>query len=250
MVALLAIFSVRSFQVEVPTTESGLGPGNGDIFAGPPPVNTRVFGGPGQFPPEGFLAYGIVAFPSRAGADEADGDRARNMMICDAYLNTIPHYSEVEKRTAPTIATVWPTIDGKSADAANRASRKETCQIAVDNYGIARADAAISAARDTGLAVPNDRGPFLLAWSPGADFGNPQARILFVDMSYVEIEAQAKDLFAEWVERIEKSPDVWNQIPVAQQIRIRIRNPADRYGSWILDSLFATMQKISGGGPS
>jgi peptidoglycan hydrolase-like protein with peptidoglycan-binding domain len=50
-----------------------------------PPVPTRAFAGPGQFPPSGFRGYGFVAFP--AGASDYDLDR--HMVICQAYFTSI-----------------------------------------------------------------------------------------------------------------------------------------------------------------
>jgi hypothetical protein len=54
-------------------------------------IASRLFAGPDQYPPEEFAAYGILAFRSRASSQ----DRARHLMICEAYAATLPHADEL-----------------------------------------------------------------------------------------------------------------------------------------------------------
>ncbi|MER9546788.1 hypothetical protein NKI72_33110 [Mesorhizobium sp. M0437] len=45
---------------------------------------SRMFSGPGEYPPENFGAYGILAFPAKA----SEFDKDRHLKVCQAYLNS------------------------------------------------------------------------------------------------------------------------------------------------------------------
>jgi hypothetical protein len=58
----------------------------------PPILASRLFAGPTQYPPTDFAAYGIVAFKTRATAE----DKPRYEMICNAYVAGLLHVSDVK----------------------------------------------------------------------------------------------------------------------------------------------------------
>jgi hypothetical protein len=91
-------------------------------------TSTRGFAGPRQYPPEDFAAYGIIAFRSRASAH----DRSRYLMLCDAYVATIPHFSELKIRKSEQMVTIWPMDNDTHATKINESPKKDACDIAVD----------------------------------------------------------------------------------------------------------------------
>jgi hypothetical protein len=133
---------------------------------------SRAFAGPTQYPPSRFAAYGIVAFPSRAVPD----DIARYVMICEAFVASLPSHLEVRAPIEMQMVTVWPIQTDRDADNLDIASRdsSELCKHAVDSYGLVAALAAINDARRS-HAVLDGLGPYLLAWSPPNTKGRANA---------------------------------------------------------------------------
>ena len=87
-------------------------PGVGGADASRDERASRIFAGPGQYPPEAFAAYAVVAFHTRA----TSRDRDRYMMVCEAYVSAIPHAGELELPPDQQLATVWPVTDDAVAD--------------------------------------------------------------------------------------------------------------------------------------
>ena len=129
---------------------------------------SRIFASPTQYPPKEFAAYGILAFRSRSSAY----DRDRHLMICNAYVATISHASELAVPRAEQMVTVWPLNLPIYSNRLNqlRDHVKDICPIAVDNYGLVIAQRAIKDAERTGVDMTGI-GPLLLAWSPSTDKG-------------------------------------------------------------------------------
>ncbi|MEZ5864787.1 MAG: extracellular solute-binding protein [Geminicoccaceae bacterium] len=195
---------------------------------------SRLFAGPGQYPPGAFAAYGIVAFPSRA----TSADLERYQMLCEAYVANLPRTDELGLPVEQQMVTVWPVTEDKIADDLNRAAGGSPCEAAVRNYGL---PAALQAIHDVGRARlrPLGRGPLLLAWSPATGKGDPQAIVLIADLSNVTTAEQAATLFALWRQDIEANPELWSRGWNIEALRTGIRLWVDRVGSQIFAVLGA-----------
>jgi hypothetical protein len=198
-------------------------------------VASRLFAEPKQYPPEDFAAYGILAFRSRASTH----DRDRHLLICEAYVASLPHESELNVDIADQMVTVWPVDSGASAAALNRMPREGICDKAIDSYGLALALQAIGDAELAGMDL-SGIGPFLLAWSPAADKGKRDALVLVADLSDVTTYRQVQELLQGWSREIEQDPLLWRRGWDLEAVRLEIRLWADRYGSRILALFGAT----------
>ena len=192
-------------------------------------VASRLFAGPGQYPPEEFAAYGILAFRSRASSH----DRARHLMICEAYAASLPRASELDIDIADQMATVWPVDADRSSDELNRMPGTGMCEIAVDHYGLAMALQALKDAELAGM-VASGIGPFLLAWSPSGDKGKADALVLVTDLSGVTTFRQAQELLLQWSRDIEGDPSLWRNGWDLERVRLKVRLWVDDYGPRIM----------------
>jgi hypothetical protein len=192
----------------------------------------RLFAGPSQYPPEAFAAYGVVAFRARA----SSGERARHVMLCEAYVAALPRSAELRVPVEEQMVTVWPIDADHTADELNQLRGTEICETAVGHYGLRT---ALEAINDAGEArVGRDRrGPFLLAWSPSHDKGDPEALMLVADLSDVTTYAQAEAFFVLWRTDIEANPEYWNRGWDMERLRVAIQLWVDRFGSQIFSVL-------------
>ncbi len=87
------------------------------------------------------------------------------------------------------------------------------CHFAVEYYDYVAAKGSIDAARRMNSGVRlNSRGPFLLAWSPGSNFGKSSDNpVLFADLSGVNNRSEALRYFRQWREDIEGNPELWRR---------------------------------------
>jgi hypothetical protein len=196
--------------------------------------SSRTFAGPGQYPPEEFAAYGILAFQARA----SSRDRDRHLMICEAYVTTLPHASELGLPSSAQMATVWPVESASAADRLNEMPREDVCEAAVDEYGLVAAKQALKDAASAGVDT-SARGPFLLAWSPSKDKGRTNALVLVGDLSEVTTYEQAQEILRTWSSDIERDPQLWQDGWNVQLLRTKIRLWVDKYGPRML-ALFGT----------
>ena len=190
---------------------------------------SRIFAGPGQYPPKQFKAYGIVAFK----ALYTHAERARYDMICEAYLSSLLHFTKVKAPPEMQMVTVWPVETSDLATRLNKQAREAVCGAAVEHYGLSTAQEAIEAAKRSKASL-NEQGPFLLAWSPGAATGNADALVLMSDMSDVINIEQAKQVFAQWMEDIQENPELWEKGWNIEKLRLVIRLWADKWGEKLL----------------
>jgi hypothetical protein len=214
------------------TPSRGIAGGGGSGGDGGKIRASRLFAGPGQFPPEAFAAYGIVAFRARA----SSGERDRYLMLCEAYVAALPRRDELDLPDEEQMVTVWPIADNATADALNEVRGPDSCATAVDRYGLATSLQAIRDAGDDRVGRDR-RGPFLLAWSPSSDKGKPDALMLVADLTDVTTYPQAEALFVLWRDDIEANPDYWDDGWDVEQLRLAIRLWVDRYGSQIFTVL-------------
>ena len=190
---------------------------------------SRLFAGPGNYPPAEFAAYGILAFKSEA----SSYDRNRYVMICEAYISSIRQFDQLPVPVSAQMATVWPVTGDDIAAALMKAPRQEVCMRAVDAYGNVAADRAL---RDAALAGAElaGLGPYLLAWSPATKKGARDAIVLIADLSDVHDYAAALDVLLNWVRDIERDPSLWSSGWTLEKLRVTAQRWVDRRGPELL----------------
>jgi peptidoglycan hydrolase-like protein with peptidoglycan-binding domain len=198
------------------------------------PVPTRAFAGPDQFPPAGFRGYGFLAFPARA----TEFDRDRHMILCQAYVSSLPTPGEVPQARWDQFVTVWPVLTADEADAMNlpvhRSDAGTICARAIDGYDANRARAVIAMVRQVDGAALEGRGPFLFGWIPATDFGAPGKLILMLDLSRVTTYEQALTQLQGWRQQVETNPDLLRNGYSLENVRRVLRNWADQHGEEFL----------------
>lgn len=190
---------------------------------------SRLFAGPDDYPPTNFAAYGILAFKSRA----SHFDRDRQVMICEAYVNSIRPFDQIGKPVAEQMATVWPVASRETALLLSKTPERQTCGIAVDQYGNLAADKALRDAVAAGVDL-DGLGPYLLAWSPPRKKGQPDAIVLVADLSDVKDYETALSVMFSWVEDIERDPKLWSNGWSVEALRLKAQKWFDRRGAQLL----------------
>jgi hypothetical protein len=207
---------------------------------------SRLFAGPRDYPPKDFAAYGIVAFRFAA----TDANRTRYLAICEGFLAAIPAAADLEAQGVPLseqMVTVWPVRTRPMAEDLNddspaRSSR--TCETAVDGIDLATSLSAISAAKRAQRSADfGGDGPYLLAWSPASTKGKRDALVLVFDLSDVTTVAEATRRFGDWAVEIENDPELWRGGWNIENLRITLRQLADKYG----DAILQLIGSIGGG---
>ncbi|AVO36984.2 hypothetical protein C6Y53_04230 [Pukyongiella litopenaei] len=196
---------------------------------------SRIFAGPGMFPPDHFAAYAIIAFKSRPLA----GDRDRFKAICMGYVAAILLPREIDIPLDQQLVTVWPMDHDPSAVRAMEDHDETACDRAVDGYGLA---ASLQALRDARNALEREdielmnrnEGPFVLAWSPTRMKGDENALILRMDLSGVVTAAHARERFEAWRDEVEARQDLWIDGWHEERLSDVIGSWADRWGGKVL----------------
>lgn len=220
---------------DLPTIGMDINSGVAEMASTSLPANfliraTRIFSGPSQYPPTDFAAYGVVAFPDLA----TPSDQSRYVMICEAYMATLPNASEVHTSRMDQMVTVWPVKTDTLGDKLTLEPPSNPCEEAVNSYGELVGKRDIALAEQAGADLGDGRGPFLLAWSPGNSHGTRVASVLRADMSSVTTHDQAKRIFRRWVSDIEENPELWNRGWNIERVRTVLRIWADDMGERIL----------------
>jgi hypothetical protein len=214
-----------------PAMAAANGSANGTDFA---VRASRTFAGPGEYPPEEFAGYGIVAFNLRPDAE-------RGRVFCEAFRQALLTDEELEAAGVPIehqMVTVWPVASRETAETA-RADGSDACTAAVADYNFAAATFAIEEANRTAPDAPlTGPGPFLLAWSPGRTKGEADALVLAVDLSGVRTLEQARVEFLAWRDQIQRNPELWSPGGWSlETVRLTIQRWADRRADTILSLL-------------
>jgi uncharacterized surface protein with fasciclin (FAS1) repeats len=192
---------------------------------------SRLFAGPGQYPPTDFAAYGILAFRSRA----SSFDLERHLMICEAYVRAVPSAVELGLPHKDQMVTVWPIENDVVARSISTVARDKVCAAATQSYGLVTAQTAILHAEKAGQKLEGRSGPFLLAWSPPKNKGEAGSVVLMADLSRVSNYQQAVSIMGKWVSDIERNPSMWaNGGWNAERVRIAIQQWLDYYGPNLL----------------
>ena len=199
---------------------------------------SRLFAGPGQYPPDDFAAYGILAFQSEATPQSA----RRYMAICEGFLAGLPAAAELTDRGVPLaqqMATVWPLDDATLANYLNGidtgSAPLEPCRDIVASIHLFTSREAIAnAMRASDNESFEGSGPYLIAWSPSTTFGRRDVPVLVWDLSDVTTSQLATDLFVDWANEIVRNPDLWRDGWDLERLRRTLRWWADKYGPGIL----------------
>lgn len=201
---------------------------------------SRLFSGPGQYPPVKFAAYGIVAFRSLpVDAHEI----ARYVNICKGYVGAVSLSRDLRNRGVPLheqMVTIWPVDNNELSDKLNNASTHDLsiCINAVLSIDISESrNAILNAQESKPKASFNGRGPYVIAWSPSRSFGKSKAAVLVLNLSNVSTAAQAAEMFSSWAYDIEQNPKLWKGGWSTESLRVILRLWSDRWGSQVL-SLF------------
>lgn len=221
------------YSANPPRTISGTTTGSG----GPPPKSaeglevraSRTFVSPGQYPPEQFAAYGIVAFPARA----TQATRDRYLLVCREYWSALSAASELDVPLDQQMVTVWPVSTLETAEYLSLPGAEENCEQAVDDYHLVTAQAALRHAEIADGERRNRRGPYLLAWAPPTEKGQPGVLVLSIDLSSASAPEHFADSFRRWREQIEMRPELWQRGWSVSEVRDAIRDWVDHVGAGI-----------------
>ncbi len=197
----------------------------GEIYA------SRLFAGPEDYPPTDFAAYGILAFKYRA----SNHDRARHLMICEAYVNSIRSSKAVSSPRQQQMVTVWPMSSRSAAEKLMDMEEASVCGVAVDQYGSVNADRALRQAAAAGADLKG-LGPYLLAWSPPQKKGKQDAVVLIADLSDVKDYEGALAAMLGWVQDIESDPKLWGAKGgwTVEALRLKMQRWFDKRGTQLL----------------
>jgi hypothetical protein len=185
-------------EIETVTVVTDTGP----MAADGPKDAARIFAGPGQVSPASYSGYGVFAIRSDMPASERD----RLVMLCDAFVAALPA-TQAAGETAQMV-TFWPVASAAHAEELNAGSGARRCENAVEHYGSAAGQEAISDSERTGWILDN-QGPYLLAWSPPTDKEESGASVLLVDLSNVEEPENARKILRHWSEDVENNNMLW-----------------------------------------
>lgn len=190
---------------------------------------TRAFAETSQIPPVNVGAYGMVAF-TQMPSDDATRERA--LRICKAYLSTLPA-RDVAARTVPVsqqMVTLWPVYQITSG------IREGDCNSVLGLTDQISGYRAKQDAERQGETL-SGRGPFLIAWSPAATRGQPDAVVLVFNLSTLESQDAFNDIFLAWSDKIVANPDLWRSGFAIERIRISLTEFLNKYGETIMTAL-------------
>lgn len=162
---------------------------------------SRRFAGPDGIETARLAGFGIVAIRAGMHADERD----RLMAICEAFTSPTP---DIAARDEPGVMTIWPVSSTAHAEELNASSAAPNCDEAIERYGLADAKRAIADAERTGWILDN-RGPYLLAWSPPEAKGGSSSQVLLADFSGIATAEGARAVMHRWANDVENNSTLW-----------------------------------------
>lgn len=179
-----------------------------------------------EIPPQGVGAYGIVALHARP----TEATSARLTMACTAFITALERQADLPSSVAlgDQMLTIWPLDDPAATEA-----KADKCNYVLDHYDIYSADSAMKDAAKQ-KADFRGRGPFLIGWSPSDTRGKPDKLVLVIDMSVYTTQADFEHAFRQWKEKIVQNPELWRHGWSLENLRLVIRDFADKYGRDIL----------------
>lgn len=190
-----------------------------------------------------YSAFGAVLFPNLAADDD---EYIRKEKICKSFLSALPadkNSQILSSAPAPRMITVWPLNYEKSGNKSDNGASdgNNVCRAAIKFYNLDYSLKLLRIAEEKGRST-DDRGPFLLAWSPGDKLGQPKTHILMADMSYVDETSEMTEFFRRWRVDIESNPEDWaDRSPSKlEQFRLSLKRWADDFGPKALSFLSGT----------
>lgn len=155
-----------------------------------------------------------------------------HQFACAGYLNVIEHfYSYKGIPSSQQAITVWPIESDADANQLNREPRTEAlCERAIDGYGLSAARQAIREAESVRPELIGQKGPFLIAWSPGKDKG--RAKPIITDFSDMSVYEHAKEALEKWIQDL-VDPDILSRDQNGwdlEKVRLKLQYLADKYG--------------------
>jgi hypothetical protein len=195
-----------------------------------PLTASRNFLKPSDIPPAGFGAYGMVAFTALPTDDEG---RQRLARICKSFLASLPSTGSLPASVAhrDQMVTIWPLDDPR-----NPAAQAGDCDYLIGNYALYAGQSAINDTRDRKHKL-DGRGPFLIGWSPSNTRGVKDAVVLVIDLSAYDTQDSFDAEFRLWEREIVENPTLWRNGFSVENLRLAVREFADRYGQSILDGM-------------
>lgn len=166
-----------------------------------PMDRSRRFAGPDGIETAKLAGFGIVAIRPGMHADERD----RLLAICEAFTSPTP---DIAARDEPGMLTIWPVSSTARAEQLNTSAGAPNCLEAVERYGLADAKRAIADAERTGWILDN-RGPYLLAWSPPEAKGGSSSQVLLADFSGIATAEGARAVMHRWANDVENNSALW-----------------------------------------
>jgi hypothetical protein len=189
---------------------------------------SRIFAGPHGVPPRAFAAYGIVAFPQTRTPDTLK----RYEAVCNAYISTLLPPGRLSVPLSEQMVTVWPVDDD---DIPRRLPEDNAaCGTAIAHYDLLASLRALREARNKEHIALSGVGPYLLAWAPAAKKGEKDAIVLISDLSSATTPKQFQEYFRAWRHDIEQNSQLWRHGWSIADIRIAIRDWANKWGATIL----------------
>lgn len=196
-------------------------------------VPTRAFAASGEYPPEGYRGYGLIAFKSLA----TEFDIKQHRFICAAYIASYQHSRSSKVGAADQFLTLWPVRTNDLSRKLNieaSIAKAESCETAILGYDLSISYSAINAAKKAGFSS-DGTGPFLLAWSPGEAYGKEDTFVISLDLSSVGTYRQALQLMSRWREEVEANESFKKSVPPRlERLRSMMRAWSDKYGDQLL----------------
>ncbi|MEB3255258.1 MAG: hypothetical protein VKJ05_02600 [Synechococcaceae cyanobacterium] len=158
----------------------------------------------------------------------------------------MPSASDLLRQGVPLkeqMATVWPLTNTGLASTLNAAktANSKSCEAIVASTDFLTSHDALHRLRKLAVqANLSDRGPYLIAWSPGAAFGRANAAVLVLNLSNVTTTEGATAIFRDWADKIEMNPQHWKKGWNLTSLKTSLQLWADRWGSDVLTFVSAT----------
>ncbi len=210
--------------------------------------SSRAFATLSTFEAREFAGFGLVHFPNSYNSENAE----RFHMFCGEFRGTLRSVEDFESPPTPIerskqMVTIWPirdqevafeierqrNIEAEMAASGNKKRAEEAgervCSTASQGYQFDPDIANVS-----GSAAFSGRGPFLIAWAPGASKGTRNQTALVMDLSDVESASVANKAFVDWRIAVENRRQDWSTTKGEDGVRDILRDFANRSGTTIL----------------
>lgn len=203
------------------------------------PIATRLFAVSDFRIPDGFGAIAVLIFPNEAALDPA-----RQRRVCRAFVAVLDDSTAVlaANPRREQMVTIWPVTQASPAFRLTEARRHDSaaidaiCPDAVASYDYSKA-ADWTAKLPSRVRPGRGFGPYLVAWAPPQQAGDPRVPVLTYDLSGFSEESQLLAAFRIWKHDIEDDPQLWAGGWNLTRWQLTTRAMVDRYGSQIGEAM-------------